>query len=165
MRLTYNYALLLLYEHLLYRFLSLFFSLSPTLSYSFSPFASFSFSPLVLDSPNYPPGYIFSGFYELWSGEGEAPFSHLESNRGPLSKKLISLNIILGASGSRRALTDPSVHPHPRPLLTAAKPSCLSPILRFCTANSIPLAPPPLDPLQPLRSFSLPPVSSPLLYP
>lgn len=147
---------------------------------AFSPFFSLSlplflilfrllplslFSPLVLDSPNYPPGYIFSGFYELWSGEGEAPFSHLESNRGPLSKKLISLNIILGASGSRRALTDPSVHPHLRPLLTAAKPSCLSPILRFCTANSIPLAPPPLDPLQPLRSFSLPPVSSPLLYP
>lgn len=42
-----------------------------------------------------------------------ATLSHLESNRGPLSKKLISLNIILGASGSRRALTDPTVH-HPR---------------------------------------------------
>lgn len=62
---------------------------------------------------------------------GGASSSHLESNRGPLSKKLISLSIILGASGSRRALTDspqttsapqtretgsPLSLPHPRPL-------------------------------------------------
>lgn len=142
-----------------------FFSLSPSLSYSFSPFASFSFLSSRTRLAKLSSWVYF--FRLLWVAVrgGEAPFSHLESNRGPLSKKLISLNIILGASGSRRALTDPSVHPRPRPLLTAAKPSCLSPILRFCTANSIPLAPPPLDPLQPLRSFSLPPVSSPLLYP
>lgn len=103
------------------------------------------FSLLVLGSPNYSPGYTFSGFHGLWFGDGRvgrgggvgAPLSHLESNRGPLSKKLISLNIILGASGSRRALTDPSGHPRALPP-PAAKPRCLSPTLRFCTANSVP---------------------------
>lgn len=121
-------------------------------------FLSFSLQPPP--SPFLPPKHLFH-FFSLFSyptrqiipqgilfpasvrccgskeGEG-ATLSHLESNRGPLSKKLISLNIILGASGSRRALTDPTVHPPDPP--AATKPSCLRPTLRFCTADSVPLA-------------------------
>lgn len=72
-------------------------------------------------------------------GAQGASSSHLESNRGPLSKKLISLNIILGASGSRRALTDSpqtisapqtreTVSPlDPRPLPPLSRPRPLEP--------------------------------------
>lgn len=83
----------------------------------------FLFSRPALDPPNYSPGYTFSGFHSGVAGacgshrhgEGQGgaggPLSHLESNRGPLSKKLISLNIILGASGSHGALTAPPSPP------------------------------------------------------
>lgn len=148
------------------------FSLSlshPPLSFSFLFFFAFCLFLFSLLSTRQIilPGIFFPA--STGCGPGEAPFSHLESNRGPLSKKLISLNIILGASGSRRALTDPSVHPHPRPLLTAAKPSCLSPILRFCTANSVPsLSPSPRSSATASLLFTparfLPPPSLPLIF-
>lgn len=105
--------------------------------------SSIFLSSRTLDSPNYSPGYTFSGFHELRFGE--PPLSHLESNRGPLSKKLISLNIILGASGSRRALTDPSVHtlsprPPQNPLVSAP---------RFVSAPRTQCPPPSRRPLLP----------------
>lgn len=76
-----------------------------------SPFFSFTIDLILFT--NYSQGYTFFSlscwffpflslfFFLLAVGRP----SHLESNRGPLSKKLISLNIILSASGSRRALT------------------------------------------------------------
>lgn len=90
-------------------------SLSPlSLSLSHVPHASSIFSLFLYSTRQIiPRGILFPASVQSCGSEEEeeATLSHLESNRGPLSKKLISLNIILGASGSRRALTDPSVHP------------------------------------------------------
>lgn len=74
--------------------------------------------------------------------EPESSSSHLESNRGPLSKKLISLNIILGASGSRRALTNlpPSASPqnHPPPgSRESARPHPHPPSNRFLASRPL----------------------------
>lgn len=119
----------------------------------------------TLNSPNYSPGYTFSSFHRLRFGG--PPLSHLESNRGPLSKKLISLNIILGASGSRRALTDPSVHtlsPRPPQNPPVSAPRFVSaPRTRYPPSSRRPLLPSSV-PLQPLRSFS-PPASPSRPYP
>lgn len=86
----------------------------PPLFLSHAPHASSIFSLFSYSTRQIiPQGILFpASVQSCGSEEGEeATLSHLESNRGPLSKKLISLNIILGASGSRRALTNPSVHP------------------------------------------------------
>lgn len=121
-------------------------------------------------SPNYSPGYTFSGFHELrFAGRrkrgrerGRGSLSHLESNRGPLSKKLISLNIILGASGSRRALTGP-LRPSPRPPTHRRKTLLSQPHASFLHRElGVPPFRPSLIPLQPLCSFSpSPPSPSP----
>jgi len=85
---------------------SLFLSHVP-LALSFFSLFSYSTRQII------PRGILFPASVRSCGSEEEerATLSHLESNRGPLSKKLISLNIILGASGSRRALTNPSVYP------------------------------------------------------
>lgn len=152
-------------------FLSFSLQLPPPLPFSF-PSISFIFFSLFSYSTRQiiPQGILFPASVRCCgSKEGEgATLSHLESNRGPLSKKLISLNIILGASGSRRALTDPTVHLPRSPcrhktLLSQTHASFLHRGLGPPRPPSLPLVP-----LQPLRSFSpprLPPVPSlPLIF-
>lgn len=133
----------------------------PPLSLSLSQ-ASLSFFFSLFSYPTrqiIPQGILFPASVRCCgSKEGEgATLSHLESNRGPLSKKLISLNIILGASGSRRALTDPTVHPRSpcrhKTLLSQTHASFLHRGLGPPRPPSLPLVP-----LQPLRSFSPPPL-------
>lgn len=124
-----------------------------------SPFLSHSFSPRQIILPG-----IFFPASTACGPEG-APLSHLESNRGPLSKKLISLNIILGASGSRRALTDPSVHPRPRPLypLPQNPPVSAPCFVSAPRARSPSLPPKPASLLFTLARLLLPP-SPPLIF-
>lgn len=91
---------------------------------------------------DYSQGYTFLFF--LWWWFFFLQPSHLESNRGPLSKKLISLNIILSASGSRRALTMVSL---------SLSLSLLVTILRRTVFPYLSLGHPPLPPT--LLLFSL----------
>lgn len=160
-----------LFHRTVSRFFSLILSAAPSSPLSPSQASlSFFFSLFSYQTRQIiPQGILFPASVRCCgSKEGAgATLSHLESNRGPLSKKLISLNIILGASGSRRALTDPTVHPRSpcrhKTLLSQTHASFLHRGLGPPRPPSLPLVP-----LQPLRSFSpprLPPVPSlPLIF-
>lgn len=119
----------------LYNLLSFFLPLSYA-SFIFSLF-SYSTRQIIPQGIPFPASVQSCGSKE----REEATLSHLESNRGPLSKKLISLNIILGASGSRRALTDPSPARRHKTLLSQTHASFLHRELGFPSPSVTPTRP------------------------
>lgn len=126
------------------------FSLLPMRLLPFPFFSLFPYSTrqIILRGILFPASVRSCGSEE---GEG-ATLSHLESNRGPLSKKLISLNIILGASGSRRALTEPSGHPR-SPCSPPQNPPVSDP--RFVSAPRTRCPSPFITPTRPSATASL----------